>query len=279
MRSNTSRTQQGTALRALRGLACAGLLALLAACAGGPGRTVDDASVHATLAQAELTAGAPAQALQLADQALAAQPDNTAARLVRAEALTRLGQPEAASADYSRVLQRQPDSAAALLGLGRFNLSHDPLTAEGLFRRALASDPGNTAALTDLGIALDLQGRHEAAETAYREALVVQPGLTAARVNLALSLAMRGEARQAIGLLQGLAGDPRASAKLREDYAAVLTMAGEHNRAAAILASDMPAGQAAAAMLAFETGGDAGSGTAGQAGPPGATPVLPARNP
>jgi Flp pilus assembly protein TadD len=54
-----------------------------------------------------------------------------------------------------------------------------------LFRRALALDPTDAAALNNLGIALDLQDRHEEAETAYRTALGRQPMMTAARVNLA----------------------------------------------------------------------------------------------
>lgn len=156
-------------------------------------------------------------------------------------------------------------SRAALLGLGRLQLGRDPATAEALLRRALAAAPDNAAAETDLGIALDLQGRHRAAETAYRLALAAHPGLTAARVNLALSLAMQGEGPQAVALLHGLAGDPQAGAKLREDYAAVLTMAGEHSQAAAILAGDLPPPQAAAALRAFAAEGSAPApGGAGQ---------------
>jgi Flp pilus assembly protein TadD len=210
--------------------------------------------VDAGLAQAALRSGAPADALHLADRALAHQPNDTAARLVRAQALSGLGEAGQARADFARVLRAAPQSRAALLGLGRLQLGRDPAAAEALLRRALAVAPDNAAAQTDLGIALDLQGRHRAAEAAYRAALAAHPGLTAARVNLALSLAMQGEGPQAIALLHGLAGDPQASAKLREDYAAVLTMAGEPGPAAAILAADLPPPQAAAALRAFASG-------------------------
>lgn len=251
--------------RALRGGVAGLLLAGLAACAGTPSPSADGTAVDTGLAQAALHAGAPADALQLADRVLARHPDNTAARLVRAEALSGLGQAGPARADFARVLQSTPESGAALLGLGRLQLGRDPATAEALLRRALAAAPDNAAAETDLGIALDLQGRHRAAETAYRLALAAHPGLTAARVNLALSLAMQGEGPQAVALLHGLAGDPQAGAKLREDYAAVLTMAGEHSQAAAILAGDLPPPQAAAALRAFAAEGPAPApGGAGQ---------------
>ena len=241
--------------RALRGIAAGLLAAGLAGCAAGRPPSAGDAAVGTGLAQAALHTGAPADALRLADHVLAHHPDATAARLVRAEALSALGQSDPARADFAQVLRTRPHATAALLGLGRLQLAHDPAAAAALLRRALASAPGNAAALTDLGIALDLQGRHRAAEVAYRQVLAVHPQLIAARVNLALSLAMQGQGPQAIALLEPLARDPKAGAQLRQDYAAVLTMAGERGKAAAILAADLPAPQAEAALRAFAASG------------------------
>ncbi|MGH7044368.1 MAG: tetratricopeptide repeat protein [Acetobacteraceae bacterium] len=238
-------------VRAVRGGVAGLLLAGLGACATAPAPAASSGAIDTSLAQAALRAGAPSDALQFADRVLAQHPNDTAALLTRAEALAKLGQPDPARTDFARVLKREPQSGPALLGLGRLQLGQDPAAAEALLRRAVAAAPGNTAALIDLGIALDLQGRHSAAEAAYRQVLAAHPDLTAARVNLALSLAMRGQGSQAIALLHKLARNPKAGPKLREDYAAVLTMAGEHAPAAAILAADLPPPQAAAALAAF----------------------------
>lgn len=97
--------------RALRGGAAGLLLIGLAACAGTPSPSADGTAVDTGLAQAALHAGAPADALQLADRVLAQHPDNTAARLVRAEALSGLGQADPARADFARVLQSTPSPA------------------------------------------------------------------------------------------------------------------------------------------------------------------------
>jgi Flp pilus assembly protein TadD len=253
--------------RAVRTAAACLLAGGLAACAATPQQPVaSTAAVGTSLARAALQAGSPADALRLADSVLARRPADTKARLIRAESLTQLGQGDQAGPDFAAVLKQEPRSTAALLGLGRLRLGHDPAAAEALLRRALAAAPDNAAALTDLGIALDLQGRHHAAEAVYRRALALHPELVAARVNLALSLAMRGRGPQALALLDDLAQDPKAGPKLREDYAAVLTMAGHHARAAAILAGDLPAPQAAAALQAFAAAGQPAAKS------PGATP-------
>lgn len=235
-----------------RAAACLGVLGL-AACAGQPGPTARaDGQVGVDLAQAALHSGSPAASLRLADQTLAAHPDAPAALMTRAEALTALGQLAAARSDFEHVLRLHPRTAPALVGLGRVSLASDPAAAETAFRSALKLTPRNAIALNDLGIALDLEGRHAAAEQTYRQALALQPGMTSAEVNLALSLAMQGRGSDAIRLLRPLATTPKAGPKLREDYAAVLAMAGQRDRARQILSTDLPAPQASAAMNAFE---------------------------
>ena len=253
MRSSISRLGRIGAALLLAGAlgACAATSGAGVAAGGG----ASAGAVDTGLARAALQAGAPGEALNLANQALTQRPAAVTARLLRAEALARLGQPRAAAADFALVLQHRPHSVPALLGLGRLRLASDPVAAAALLRRALAIAPTTLAATTDLGIALDLQGQHAAAEAAYRRALALTPGLAAPRVDLALSLAMRGQGVRAVALLHDLAGQPKAGPKLREDYAAVLTMAGDRDRAAAILAQDLPPPQAAAALAAFAAGG------------------------
>ena len=112
----------------------------------------------------------------------------------------------------------------------------------------MKQDSRNAAALNDLGIARDLLGQHVDAEAAYRRALAVQPDMTATKVNLALCLAMRGEGTAAIGLLRPLADAPNATRKIKEDYAAVLAMAGKRDEAEHILATNLGTTEIAPAL-------------------------------
>jgi Flp pilus assembly protein TadD len=132
--------------------------------------------------------------------------------------------------------------------LGRVQLPVDPAAAETTFNQVLGQESRNAAALNDLGIARDLLGRHGDAESAYRAALAASPDMSAAQVNLALCLAMRGKGPEAIRLLRPLAEDRSATRKVREDYAAVLAMAGERDEAERILSTDFGPEEVAPAL-------------------------------
>ncbi|MDE2582277.1 MAG: hypothetical protein KGL52_11640 [Rhodospirillales bacterium] len=141
-------------------------------------------------------------------------------------------------------------TGATRMRLGRLLLRSDPPGAAAQFRAVLAAQPGNAAALNDLGIARDLGGQHAAAQAAYRAALAAQPGLRAAQVNLALSLALSGKAAEGVRMLRPIA-TADAPPRIRQDLAAAIAMAGHRAAAAAMLAGGMPADQAAAAARAY----------------------------
>lgn len=112
------------------------------------------------------------------------------------------------------------------VAMGRLLLASDPARAARLFSAAAASSPPDPSALDDLGIALDLVGKHADAQAAYRHALAVEPGLRAAQVNLALSLALDGNADRALETIASLGTDATASAVERADITAVHALAG-----------------------------------------------------
>ena len=87
----------------------------------------------------------------------------------------------------------QSQDAAAVLQNGRRLVRTDPAEAVRVLSAAPTSDP---AVLNDLGVALDLMGRHQEAQEAYREALLLRPGMRSAAANLALSQAL-GDTRVA----------------------------------------------------------------------------------
>ncbi|HSU05816.1 MAG TPA: tetratricopeptide repeat protein [Acetobacteraceae bacterium] len=137
-----------------------------------------------------------------------------------------------ASGTVSTPALNLPDATADMvagtkgqLDLGRLLLQSDPAQAERLFRAVLSNSPNDPATLNDLGIALDLLGRHTDAQAAYRHALQTDPGQRAARVNLALSLALTRELSAAVQTLQPLEGETAASPAERAGMQAVSALA------------------------------------------------------
>ena len=103
--------------------------------------------------------------------------------------------------------------------------------------------------------------------------------MAAAQVNLALCLAISGRGGEAIRLVQPLADAPEATRKIKEDYAAVLAMAGERDEARRILSTSLAANEVASALDALTSARVAGARVAAapegrhNAGPP----ALPER--
>jgi len=204
------------------------------------------------LADTALSDGAPAIALRVSDQLLAKNPHNTAALVRRGDALTALGRASEAAPTYSTAIQVEPDNTRALVGLGRLRLAQDPVAAEGLFARVAARDPHNAVALSDLGVARDIQGHHAAAQQAYHLALDAAPASIATQVNLGLSMALTGDAAGAVRLLQPLANAPDAPPRIRQDLALALTLSGRKNEAVAMMGHDLPPDELRSALAGFE---------------------------
>lgn len=238
-------------------------LLLLGACAshadttglreGQPGVSVADAALHG---------GSPQVALRIDQEILAKDPGNVPALLNLGAVQTAQRQYDEAARSFAAALKSDPGSVQARIGLGRLRLASDPAAAEQLFTEALRQEPRNAIALNDLGIARDLQGRHQDAQDAYREAMGLDPSMVGARVNLALSLAMVGRADDAAPMLRAVAEAPSAPRKFRHDMAAVLAMGGDRAGAERILTKDMSPEQANQAVAIFTAASAPASGAA-----------------
>ncbi len=196
------------------------------------------------VADAALAGGAPGMALNVAHGVLSKHPNDPAAMVREADALFAMDRVPAAAAAYRRVLQLDPRNVEAKLGLGRAEIRTDPATAETLFLEVLEAEPGNAAAMNDLGIARDLQGRHAAAQQAYAKAAALAPEMTAAQVNLGLSLALSGRGQRALEILRPLAASPTATPRVRQDLAVALMAAGDDRGARRVLEADLSDAQA-----------------------------------
>jgi Flp pilus assembly protein TadD len=221
---------------------------VLAGCGGGARLPPDSTKLDANVSKLALDAGSPEVALRLTDDSLAKDPNDVEALTRRGQALTDLGRLDEARGVLRKAISIAPDNAAAVLAFGRVQLPVDPAEAATYFEAALKRDGGNAAALNDLGIARDLLGQHGEAEAAYRSALAIRPEMVGTRVNLALCLAIRGQTDAAIAMLRPLAGGADATRKIKQDYAAVLAMAGKRDEAQQVLSGDMAANEIAPAL-------------------------------
>jgi len=83
-------------------------------------------------------------------------------------------------------LRKNPGDQTALYNLASVDMiENNYSTAEGLYRRILASLPDDVRSLTALGTALDEAGDWQQAQTEYQKALAVNPGYADARFDLA----------------------------------------------------------------------------------------------
>jgi tetratricopeptide (TPR) repeat protein len=100
---------------------------------------------------------------------------------------------------YERVLDLEPDHAAAHINLGTLFYNRQEYSeSEFHYRRAVEIDPRYSLAYFDLGNVLDETGRvHEAIE-AYRNALHLAPTYADAHYNLALAYEKIAEPRRAV---------------------------------------------------------------------------------
>ena len=217
----------------------------------------------------------PQLALDVTQAILEKDPDNAQAWQRQGDAYFALGQVAQAETAYKKALTVQSsvvnrvglnglpfmshgpvESSRAVIeavkmGLGRIELASNPAAAEARFADVVAGDPGNTLALSNLGIARDLLGHHAEAQDAYRRVLRGSPDDLAAKVNLGLSLALSGDNAAAIDLLRPLGTRADATPRMRQDYAVAVAMGGDTAEAERVLQADMTPDQASAAVRGY----------------------------
>ncbi len=227
------------------------VLALTACSSGNPPR-FSNAKPSLHVAQAALQSGAASTALQIARGILADHPDNADALIMQGQIQLQLNDVVSARNSFESALRERPTSSVALLGLGKAELPIDPRLAEDTFRRALSAGPQAPGMLTDLGVALDLQGKHEQAQASYRSALAQGDDQLATRVDLGLSLAISGHVQEGLNQLKPVGTSPDVSSRVRQDLAAALTISGDEKSAEAILGPEMTHEQIASAISGYQ---------------------------
>ena len=109
---------------------------------GSTGRTPETHVIDFRAAEHLLAARDPRGAVKLLDGVIAAHPDNTAARLLRARAFFAAAQLRPAELEFTIVLEREPDNAFAHFALARtYQRQSRDDEAKRHFRLAAALDP------------------------------------------------------------------------------------------------------------------------------------------
>jgi Flp pilus assembly protein TadD len=218
------------------------LLGALIGCTTGTATPASGPSPSGVLnvADAAIAGNDPAMALKMSQSVLATDPNNLDALYHEGAAYYAVGRCEDAIAAYKLALGLDRRSSPAETGIGRCLLKRNAAEAELAFQAAVQDDPGNAAALADLGVARDLQGNYAGATAPYQQSLLISPGVLATEVNLGLSLALSGQAAEALQYLGPLATGSDATPKVREDYALALLAAGRESDARQVLAIDLP---------------------------------------
>ena len=147
-----------------------------------------------TLGRGLLADYGTAEALRVADQVIALDPENAEAAFIRGTALSSLGEPEAAVAALRASLARNPGNAAAWLNLGNAYADIDRLLdAERHCREAIRLAPDLAEAHTSLGFVLTSLGRPEEAMDACRTAIALRADFALAHWNLATAALLTGD--------------------------------------------------------------------------------------
>jgi Flp pilus assembly protein TadD len=214
------------------------LCCVLAACVSkGPlQRTTLTPEARLQVAEAADAAGDSDLAISMYTAAVADNPGNIGLQLRCADALARkgrIGEARDLLADRLRAQPGQPDltRAIALIDLVAGQLDQ----AIGGLDQVLAANPGDTRALVDKAVALDLQGQHAAAQSIYRGVLAGSPNDAATRNNLALSLMLEGQARQALETLAPMQGVDSSPQRLRINLGILYAANGNTERSRELL--------------------------------------------
>ena len=145
------------------------------------------------LAQAQIRAGRPADAIPLLERVTARAPGAAGAWLALAVARSMAGRHDDAVIAAERAVAIAPQVAAVFLGLGDIHRQAGRLdVAAQAYRRALALAPDDPDALNKAAVIARIERRWDEAESMLRRAIARAPGHAFARVNLGTLALERG---------------------------------------------------------------------------------------
>jgi len=161
----------------------------------------------------------------------------------------------------------------------------DLAQAKDVLSRAYPLERPSWRVLSDQGTVEDRLGNYDAAQTFYRDALKIAPGEPSVLANLGLSYALTKQLALADDALREAAASPRSDARVRQNFALVLSLEGKFKEAEQVSERDMSPAEAARnvdsikAMIAQNDTWKALQSAAPKGARRGAAPPLPGPTP
>ncbi len=166
-----------------------------------------------TLATRHQQAGRPEVAERIYRKILDVQPDNAAANTKLGRLFQDQGKPDEAIACYRRFIEIKPDHAKAHFNLGTVLYDTGKLDeAIACYRRAIEIKPDYTKAHHNLGKALQDEGKLDEAIVCYKRALEIDPDLAKTHNNLGHALGNQRKTDDAVACF-------RRAMEINPDYA------------------------------------------------------------
>lgn len=181
-----------------------------------------------------------------------ASPDDAAAAINYARALRGLTQYAQAAAVLEATATKHPTDLPLLAAYGKaLSDAGRPREAMAVLERAHTPDRPDWSVLSAQGAVSDQLGDHAGAVDYYDAALKLRPGEPTVLSNLGLSYALARDLPRAEEVMRLAAADPRADARVRQNYALVLSLEGKFKQAEDVAATDLSPADAAASVEAI----------------------------
>jgi len=192
------------------------------------------------IADAALAGGDFSTALSIYRRASSMDTGAVAPLVGAGNALLGMGKFSEAIVSYMSGLARDAHDRDALRGLARAYLMSDkPELAGQPLAVAYQDNPDDAKLLELIGVADDLVGRHDEAQSRYRRGLELAPEDPALSLDLAWSLALSGSYPEAISVLRPIATASSSSPRERQTLALIYGLQGDRRSAENIARIDL----------------------------------------
>lgn len=232
-----------------RNAALAATLALLGGCHDGGDITgsINSGAATAPMSQADLRAEATALGKRYDSD-----PGGKAISIEYASVLRRLTEYSQAVAVMQAAAVKAPHDFEVLSAFGKALADAGQLQqAADVLSRSYEAERPNWSNMSVQGSVADQLGDHAQAQKFYQDALKIAPGEPTILNNLGLSYALTKQLPLAERALRQAANDPRADARIRDNFALVLALEGKFAEAEKVGRKDLSPEAAAANVAAI----------------------------
>lgn len=178
-------------------------------------------------------------AAQLEAQIIALEPNNPSSFINLSESLVKLGHPEDALTVLLDGEDLNPESEEIKFALAKRLIENNKPEAA-LVKLSEIKESDDRDYYNALGVANDMVGEFESAQTAYKQGLEIKPNDGMLLNNMALSYVLNKDYKKGIDILEKLVARPRYNLKYRQNLALAYGLNKQDSKAKRMLMKDMP---------------------------------------